>query len=611
VIGERIGAYRILQQIGEGGMGTVWLAEHTMLGRRAAIKMLHANVSNQPDLTARFFNEARAAAAIEDPGIVQIFDFGQHTDGRAYIVMELLDGESLDRRLGRLGRLPVRDALRVMRQIASSLGAAHQRGIVHRDLKPDNVFLVRDPEVSGGERAKILDFGIAKITGGTGKKTATAVVMGTPLFMSPEQCRGAGKVDQRSDVYSMGCVLFVLLTGRTPFYAEGPGEVIAMHLREMPPIPSTLAAGIPHIVDSMVLRCLEKDPARRYASGREVASALEALAVATSSGRAGSKYDVARTATQPPSKPADSSTTLTAYAQAASQVQLDKLPSKPLGTWRFAGVAAALLIGATVGIFALHGASVDNAGEPISESAEQLPSEKKITGAIAAALPPTPTLSAPVRYVSAPNHPEPQGPPPTPVVRPTPSMGKAALPSAPTKPGMVAIQTKPSPGAQAAVRSTRTLLSSVGSSGKGAIDTPAPSIASSPSAMAEPRAPKPEARAPLQQEAEEPKPEPELSNSKLVNCAEQVNKLEEFVKRSYSQNAASTLQQGKEFSLRCLNHTQRVRLAMLVIPAACSLDDRMSVVRFFNIVDHPPLRAKCEKILADREEDEAVEGEIN
>ncbi len=134
-------------------MGSVWLAEHTMIGRRAAIKMLHASVSGQADITARFINEAKAAAAIQDPGIVQIFDFGQHSDGRAYIVMELLEGESLERRLARLGRLPMRDALRIVRQIAGSLGAAHDRGIVHRDLKPDNIFLVRDVEVSGGERA--------------------------------------------------------------------------------------------------------------------------------------------------------------------------------------------------------------------------------------------------------------------------------------------------------------------------------------------------------------------------------------------------------------------------------------------------------------------------
>src|SRR5262245_41204137 len=139
VEGTQVGAYRILQQIGAGGMGAVWLAEHTMLGRRAAVKLLHPELSARPEIVTRFFNEARAATAISDPGIVQIFDFGQHTDGSAYIVMELLEGEPLDRRLARHGPLAVGDALRIMRQVASTLGAAHARGIVHRDLKPENI----------------------------------------------------------------------------------------------------------------------------------------------------------------------------------------------------------------------------------------------------------------------------------------------------------------------------------------------------------------------------------------------------------------------------------------------------------------------------------------
>src|SRR4029077_12547429 len=159
----------------------------------------------------------------------------------AYIVMEMLDGETLEARRHR--GISLSDALRIMRQVASSLGAAHARGIIHRDLKPENVFLVRDPEVAGGERAKILDFGIAKLTGDPSMQTDTSTVMGTPAYMSPEQCRGAGHVDQRSDVYSMGCMLFALITGAPPFESVGSGEVIAMHLREAPPAPSSRAHG--------------------------------------------------------------------------------------------------------------------------------------------------------------------------------------------------------------------------------------------------------------------------------------------------------------------------------------------------------------------------------
>jgi tRNA A-37 threonylcarbamoyl transferase component Bud32 len=276
--GTQVGPYRVLHRIGEGGMGSVWLAEHAMLGRRAAIKVLHPEYSNRSEIVTRFFNEARAATSIGDPGIVQIFDFGQHSDGSAYIVMELLDGEPLDRRLARSGALGISDALRIMRQAASTLGAAHARGIVHRDLKPENVFIVRDPEVAGGERAKILDFGIAKLMGEHGgAKTNTSTVMGTPTYMSPEQCRGAGGVDQRSDVYAIGCVLFTLLVGRPPFDSEGVGEIIAMHLREPPPVPSGLRPGIPPEVDQLVLRCLAKDPAQRFAHAGELAIALGSL----------------------------------------------------------------------------------------------------------------------------------------------------------------------------------------------------------------------------------------------------------------------------------------------------------------------------------------------
>ena len=278
VIGTQVGAYRILQQIGEGGMGAVYLAEHAMIGRRAAIKVLHASASRREDVVTRFFNEAKASTAISDPGIVQIFDFGHAEDGSAYIVMELLDGEALDSRLKRLRRIPLVEALRLMRQIASSLGAAHARGIVHRDLKPGNIFVVHDPEVAGGERTKILDFGIAKLNDGdaSGFKTGTEAMLGTPAFMSPEQCRGAGHVDRRSDIYSLGCVLYQLITGRLPFEATGIGEIIVMHMQQAPPPPS-VHGPIPVEVDQLILRCLDKDPGARFDDGHQLAAAIGQL----------------------------------------------------------------------------------------------------------------------------------------------------------------------------------------------------------------------------------------------------------------------------------------------------------------------------------------------
>ena len=273
MIGSTVGSYRILQQLGEGGMGAVYLAEHALLGRRAAIKVLLPALSRREEIVTRFFNEARAATAIPDPGIVQIFDFGFH-EGVAFIVMELLVGEALDKRLETQGRLAAAAALRIARQIAGTLGAAHERGIIHRDLKPENIFLVRDPEVAGGERVKILDFGIAKLAGvdpGT-VKTQVGTVMGTPLYMSPEQCRGAGEVDHRSDVYALGCVLYHMICGRPPFVAQGMGEVLAMQMYE-----EAVAPGVGVEVDAMVLRCLAKNPGGRFANMAEVAAEAERL----------------------------------------------------------------------------------------------------------------------------------------------------------------------------------------------------------------------------------------------------------------------------------------------------------------------------------------------
>jgi serine/threonine-protein kinase len=272
--GAVIGSYRLVEKIGEGGMGTVWVAEHTLIGRRAAMKLLLPAYSSNASIVQRFFNEARAVAAIADPGIVQIFDFGVHADGTAYIVMELLAGETLEARLRRVGRLSALDAVRLVRQVAVSLATAHGCGVIHRDLKPENLFVVGDPAVTGGERPKVLDFGIAKLTGEDSKhKTRTGMMLGTPMFMSPEQCRGAGGIDHRTDVYSLGAVLFCLVVGRPPFEGEGSGDVIIAHVRDQPPVPSSLAA-VPPALDAVILRCLEKQPARRFQTMEELAAAL-------------------------------------------------------------------------------------------------------------------------------------------------------------------------------------------------------------------------------------------------------------------------------------------------------------------------------------------------
>jgi tRNA A-37 threonylcarbamoyl transferase component Bud32 len=275
--GSTIGNYRVLQLIGAGGMGSVYLAEHVLIGRRAAIKVLHPELSQKSELVERFLNEAKATAAIGAPGIVQIFDFGTHDDGMAYIVMELLEGESLAVRL-RKGPLPPDKALGLIRQICAALGVAHAAGIIHRDLKPENIYLVADPELPDGERSKLLDFGIAKVQREplSGRTTAEGVVMGSPMYMSPEQCRGVSqRLDRRTDIYSLGCIFFEVLTGQPPFRGPSPGELIAAHLTEAPPAPSSLAPWITDELDAIILCCLAKRAEERFASCDLLIAALD------------------------------------------------------------------------------------------------------------------------------------------------------------------------------------------------------------------------------------------------------------------------------------------------------------------------------------------------
>jgi eukaryotic-like serine/threonine-protein kinase len=276
MIGGSIGSYQILRELGAGGMGTVYLAQHQVIGRLAAIKLLLPALSMNEEMVARMFNEARATALIRHPGLVDVYDFGRLADGRAFIVMEYLDGESLAARLAR-GRLPAELACVLARQVAAAVGAAHATGIVHRDLKPDNIYIVADDEIDAGVRARVLDFGIAKLSdvlAGGGHHTRTGSLLGTPAYMSPEQCRGAGAVDARTDVYSLGCILFEMLTGRRPFAFEGLGEIIVAHLHEPPPVASRIEPSVPAWLDPVLARLLAKDPAARYPSMEEVALAL-------------------------------------------------------------------------------------------------------------------------------------------------------------------------------------------------------------------------------------------------------------------------------------------------------------------------------------------------
>jgi eukaryotic-like serine/threonine-protein kinase len=280
VIGERYGNYQAISLLGEGGMGAVYLAEHPGIGRRVAIKVLKSELDHDPQLLTRFLNEARAANAIRHPNIIEVLDSGTTERGASYLVMELLEGESLSARIRRLSRLDERSAIEIAMQTASGLGAAHAKGIIHRDLKPDNLFVIPEESDAARERVKILDFGIAKLhaMAGDSLKTRTGTLMGTPVYMSPEQCLGTKEVDHRSDIYSLGIIIYEMLAGRPPFVSEGFGELLSMHLHEKPGSLRDLAPQVTTEVEFVVLRMLSKRPDERYQSMADVRAALAAAA---------------------------------------------------------------------------------------------------------------------------------------------------------------------------------------------------------------------------------------------------------------------------------------------------------------------------------------------
>jgi serine/threonine-protein kinase len=261
------GRYRAEKRLGAGGMAQVWCAEDEVLGRRVALKLMDGRFAEDPAYRERFRREAQAAAGMQHPNIVGVYDRSEW-DGTPYIAMELVDGKTLKELVVERGPLPADIAVGLTEQILGALGYAHKRGIVHRDIKPQNVIIDRDGQ------AKVADFGIAR-AGDTSEMTQTGAIVGTMQYLSPEQAEGH-PVDRRADLYSVGIVLYELLTGRVPFEGEAPIAIAIKQINELPVPPGQLRPGLSPALEAVVLRALEKDPARRYQSAEEFIAALEA-----------------------------------------------------------------------------------------------------------------------------------------------------------------------------------------------------------------------------------------------------------------------------------------------------------------------------------------------
>jgi serine/threonine protein kinase len=276
------GKYRIERVLGQGGMGVVLSAYHVQLEQRVAVKLMLPHATASDEAVARFLREARAAARISSEHVARVFDVGALETGEPYMAMEYLEGSDIAQLLAQRSRLPVEEAIDYLLQACEALAEAHAVGIVHRDLKPSNLFLVS--RMDGRRFVKVLDFGISKMTGGSGPSSAlstvTSALMGSPLYMSPEQMSSSKNVTASTDVWALGVVLYELVSGKPPFNGDTLPQVCARVMSEPPPPLSGRAPGLPPALYEVVDRCLEKEPTARYPSVAELARALEPLASA-------------------------------------------------------------------------------------------------------------------------------------------------------------------------------------------------------------------------------------------------------------------------------------------------------------------------------------------
>ncbi len=418
------GRYEVIRRIGEGGMGAVYEARHTVIGKRVAVKVLLERLVEKRELVARLLKEARLASAIGHENIVDVTDFGTTEDARSFVVMEYLEGEPLSALLAREAPLPVERCLHIVKQVVSALGAAHAKGIVHRDIKPENIYLIRRGDE---DFVKVVDFGVSKAvrTADEGPETLrltrTGILLGTPLYMSPEQARGDEDIDSRADIWAVGIVLYECLTGEVPFRANNYLQVIAQVLNHEALSPSKMLPdlGIPSAVETVVMKSLAKDRQLRYQDMSELERDLQRLIAG------------------------DPNVT---FDDPTSQMRAE--PPRVGPRWHL-GIAAVLLIGAGVAVALVQPNNEADDVEAITTTppplAEPLSPDRAVepTGASpgAATVPETPEPVRPPVQLDPLSVAEPA--PPQAIVRPRVS----PQPSRPASSQPVNAQEKPTPGA--------------------------------------------------------------------------------------------------------------------------------------------------------------------
>jgi serine/threonine protein kinase len=434
--------YEVSEPLGEGGMGTVYKVRHTSLDRMFAMKVLRRDLASDSGLAARFLQEARATAAIRHPSVVAISDFGELDDGAPYFVMDLLVGETLATRMRARGLLSPREAAGIARKLADALSAAHAAGVVHRDLKPENVFLVGQATGKApADDIRIVDFGAAKIIGAS-KLTRPGVVFGTPYYMSPEQASGQS-VDARADIYSLGVLLYEMITGNVPFEADTYMGVLTKHMFAAPSRPSERTPSSVQLgeLDVVVLRALEKEPSARYQSMAELADALDRAVDARPSA---SPRDEARSA---PIAYTGGLSTADKIQRSVSR-QLDEERRRKRRTIVIAAVSAA----ATLVLCALAVSFVDDSGS------------KRIPAPTGVAVPASGAFSPPAPAATSIASPPSTVPPLDPVLAtatapsvaaPVASVSASASPAEPVPPARVASPPKPRPPSTAETAAPR------------------------------------------------------------------------------------------------------------------------------------------------------------